>query len=132
MTQSISSGQDPCRGEAAGTNGNADGRNAKPVEQSEEQIGAAYQGQRRHHGDGESVNSEPGQIAIVANSSTPRLWLKLKLIQARHMSVPPRDSLRAELAIVSVTEGSAGTSRSRVAQIQQSVNGMQPTQYAEY
>jgi hypothetical protein len=44
-------------------------------------------------------------------SRTPRLWLKLKPIQARHMSVRPPDSLRAEFPIACATEGSAGTSR---------------------
>src|SRR5260370_36265751 len=53
----------------------------------------------------------PTQIASAPNSRTPRLWLKLKPIHARHISVPPSDSLRAELAIACATEGSTGTSR---------------------
>ena len=52
--------QDPCPGEAARTNGNADGRNTKPVTQGESQIDAADQGQRRHDADGKHSDSGSG------------------------------------------------------------------------
>src|SRR5262249_61994379 len=52
--------------------------------------------------------SNPAQTASAPVNSTPRLWLKLKPIQARHMSVLPRDNLRAVLAIARATAGSAG------------------------
>src|SRR5215469_13345861 len=51
----------------------------------------------------------PAQSASAATSSKPRLWLKLKPIQACHLFVRPPDSLRAELAIACATEGSTGT-----------------------
>jgi hypothetical protein len=38
---------------------------------------------------GSVLTQHPAQIASAPNSKTPRLWLKLKPIQARHMSVPP-------------------------------------------
>src|SRR5215831_17583899 len=41
----------------------------------------------------------PVQMPSAPSRRTPRLWLKLKPIQARHMSVRPPDSLRAESAI---------------------------------
>jgi hypothetical protein len=75
---------------------------------------------------------DPAQTASAATISTPRLWLKLKPIQARHMSVRPPDSLRADCAIACATEGSARDKSSRVAQIEQSVNGMQGAYYTEY
>ncbi len=52
--------QDPCRGETAGTNGNADGRNTKPVTQGQSQVDAADQGQRCHDADGKHSDSGPG------------------------------------------------------------------------
>ena len=60
MTSQPPQRQDPRDGEAAGTNCNADGRNAKPVAHGENQIGAADQGQRWHDADGERVDSGPG------------------------------------------------------------------------
>jgi serine/threonine protein kinase len=44
-------------------------------------------------------------------SSISASWLKLKPIQARHMSMRPPESLRTEFAIACAPEGSAGTSR---------------------
>jgi hypothetical protein len=51
--------QDPCRGETAGTNGNADGRSTKPVTQGKSQIDAADQGQRCRDADGKQSDSGP-------------------------------------------------------------------------
>ena len=49
--------ENPCCGETASANGNADGGSAKPVDQGENQIDAADQGQRWHNADRERVGS---------------------------------------------------------------------------
>src|SRR5215813_776826 len=72
-------GQNPCGSEAACANGNADGRNTKPVKQGENQIDAADQRQHWHYDPDWSVlNRDPAQNAGPANSRTPKTVAKVK------------------------------------------------------
>ena len=71
-------------------------------------------------------------MAIAPNSSAPRLWLRLKPIQARHMSVASPDSRTRLPAIAAISAGSRGTQAARTPQVHQHVHGVQRTQHAEY
>jgi hypothetical protein len=86
--------QNPRGGEAACANGNADGRNAEPVEQGENLIGAADQGQRWHDdADWEHFDSEPGPERQPCNQQHTKTVAKVKLNPSS-----PREAARGTAA----------------------------------
>src|SRR5713226_7053147 len=71
--------QNPCGGEAAGTNGNADGGSTKPVEQGDNQIDAPDQGQRWHNdADRERIESKPSPEGQTCNQQHAKAVAKVK------------------------------------------------------
>ena len=124
--------QDPSGGKAAGANGNADGRGAKPVAQAENQIDAADQGQRWDDAGGEHVDSKPSPDTQRADKQHANTVAEVEANPGSpHVRAPTRESdgrIGHRLR-----NGRIGRNKpSRVAQIQQGVNGMQRTHYAEY